>query len=163
MKRMTRLLISLFILALLGACATPRLIPLNTTNADELLKRLGKPTETMPNPAGGEYWDYVYGPAGFETWRFGIDSGRVVRSSEQLLTHARLYQVMAGKSTEKEVHALLGKPSEITRYANHSAWSWRVNLQPTLGHFAVQFDRNGIAQGTLIVTDFQADGDRGDP
>jgi hypothetical protein len=162
MNPITRLFLTLSIAGVIAGCAIPGAIPLNTINADELVKRMGKPAETLANPAGGEYWDYVYGPAGFETWRFGIDNARVVRSSEQLLTYQRLHKVQAGVSTEKDVRALLGKPSAIMRLRNESAWEWRVNLHPGLGHYVVRFDPNGIALGTAVLTDFISDWGPGD-
>lgn len=162
MKPFSRFILAWLPAMLLAGCAIPGSIATNTS-ADELVRKLGKPSETSANPAGGEHWDYVYGPAGFETWRFSVDAGRVVRGSEQLLTFARLHQVQVGVSTEKDVRALLGKPSGITALRNGPAWDWRVNLEPTLGHFVVSFDRNGIATSTMVLHDFHADGDRSDP
>jgi outer membrane protein assembly factor BamE (lipoprotein component of BamABCDE complex) len=162
MNLITRLFLTLSVVSVIAGCALPGSIPLNSTNADDLLKRMGKPTETTSNPAGGEYWDYVYGPAGFETWRFGIDGGRVVRSREQLITFERLHQVKTGTSTEKDVRVLLGKPSMVTRLQNQTAWEWRVNFQPGLGYFVVNFDANGIAQSTAVLNDFIGDWGPGD-
>ena len=153
----------LLILGALAGCALPSSIAPNTTSADELLKKLGKPTETRPNPQGGEFWEYVYGPAGTQTWLFGVDGGRMVRSAEQLLTYQRLYQVVPGVTTEAKVRELLGKPSQITHFATHTAWDWRVNLTPYMGYFVVLLDRNGVAIGINVLTDMTIDsGDKGD-
>lgn len=162
MNPIFRMTFVLLILGVLAGCALPGSIQPNTTNADELLKKLGKPAETRANPAGGEYWDYVYGPSGIETWRFGIDGGRVVRSKEQLLTYERLYKVTPGSTTQAQVLDLLGKPSGITNLAMGPSWDWRVDLRPTMGHFVVNFDRQGIASSVNVMMDMSIDsGDKG--
>ncbi len=151
--------VALLIMGALAGCAFPSIIATNTTNADELLRKLGKPTEVRANPAGGEFWDYAYGPEGTETWRFGIDGSRVVRSKEQLLTHERLTKVVPGTTTEAQVRELLGKPGQITHLSLGPVWEWRVNLKPTPGHYFVSFDHKGLAASKGVVTDFHADGD----
>jgi hypothetical protein len=156
MKPLTRLLPVLTLLAVLAGCAMPHAIPLNSS-ADDLMRKLGKPTETMANPKGGEYWDYAFGPEGLETWRFGVDSARVVRSAEQLLTYERLYKVEVGVSTEAQVRDLLGKPGRISENAFDTSWEWRVNLSPNLGHFVVSFDKNGKAKSTMVIIDSSMD------
>ena len=155
---------ALLMMSTLAGCALPGAIAINATNADELQRRLGKPTETLANPAGGEFWDYAYGPEGMETWRFGVDGGRVVRSKEQLLTFERLHMVNTGSATQAQVRGLLGKPSQILQFAMGPVWEWRVNMHPTPGHFFVQFDQQGVATGKGAMTDFHADGDdKGNP
>ncbi len=163
MQPLSRLLPLLsFVLALTG-CALPGSVALNTP-ADTLIKSLGKPTETRVNPAGGEFWDYTYGPACMETWRFGLDGSRVVRSKEQLLTYERLYKVVAGTTTEAQVRELLGKPAQIMNLRQGPVWEWRVNLQPTPGYFFVSFDGKGIATGKGTIMDVAMDGDdKGSP
>lgn len=161
MKSMLRITPAWIVLAVLAGCAFPASIATNIS-ADELAQKLGKPTETRPDPAGGEQWDYVYGPAGFETWRFGIDGGRVVRSKEQILTQQRLQQVVLGKTTQAQVRELLGKPSGITSYASGNTWDWRVDLVPTPGHFIVNFDSSGVATSVGVLMDMRIDNDRGD-
>jgi len=153
----------LLLMAALTSCALPGSISPNTTHADELVKKLGKPTETRAAPQGGEVWDYVYGPAGTETWRFAIDGGRVVRSKEQLLTHERLYKVVPGTTTQAQVLDLLGKPGGVSDLALGPSWEWRVNLNPEKGYFVVNFDRQGIATGIAVLMDMRIDsGDKGD-
>lgn len=163
MKRISVLNSLLLILGALTGCALPGAIAPNTTDADTLAKKLGNPTETRANPGGGEFWDYVYGPAGTETWRFAVDNRRIVRSVEQLLTHERLYKVVPGVSTEREVRELLGKPGQIRNLAMGPTWEWRANLQPTPGYFVVNFDHKGIATSTAVLVDMNIDSsDRGD-
>ncbi len=163
MNLLSRIAPPLLMLCALAGCAFPGSIVPNTTQADTVLKKLGKPTDTRANPQGGEIWDYAYGPAGTETWRFGIDGGRMVRSAEQLLTHERLYQVIAGTTTEAQVRELLGKPGKITSFALGPVWEWRVDLRPNLGHFIVSFDHKGVATGTGVLMDVTTDSnDRGD-
>jgi hypothetical protein len=163
MHPLSRLIPLLLILLGLAGCALPGSVAINTP-ADALMKTLGKPTETLANPAGGEFWDYAYGPAGMETWRFGLDGSRTVRSKEQLLTHERLYKVVTGTSTAAQVRELLGKPSQIMNLRMGPVWEWRVNLQPTPGYFFVSFDGKGIAASKGVIMDVALDGDdKGSP
>ena len=105
MNALLRTGLVILFLGILTSCATPSAIVPNTTTADELLKKLGSPTDKRANPAGGEFWEYATGPEGTQTWLFWIDSGRMVRSSTQLLTEERLRQIVPGKTTEAEVRA----------------------------------------------------------
>jgi hypothetical protein len=147
----------------LAACALPGSVAPNTTNADELVRKLGKPSDMRPNPQGGEYWDYVYGPEGYTTWRYAIDKGRVVRSAEQLLTLERLHKVTPGVTNEAGVIEMLGRPRLISRFSHETAWEWRVNLQPERGFFIVRFGPDGIVRGAGIMADVFIDGDKGSP
>lgn len=158
MTKVFRTAIAILFLGILGGCAMPSAIVPNQTSADELLQKLGQPTDKRPNPSGGEFWEYAYGPAGTETWLFGIDSGRVVRSSTQLLTEERLQQVVAGKTTEAEVLALLGKPRDTTRFREETAWEWRVMIGPLPGIYVVRFDSRGLATGYNVLPDLMIDG-----
>lgn len=157
MKLISRLILILLAVAL-ASCAMPGSIVPNTTTADDLVKKLGKPTDTRPNPQGGEYWDYAYGPEGYETWRFSIDGSRMVRSADQLLTHERLYKVVPGTTTESGVIDLLGRPRLVTRYRHETSWEWRVDLKPNKGIFVVSFGPDGVARNVGVIIDFFTDG-----
>lgn len=157
MNPISRFTTALLLLGVLAGCALPDRIVPNTTSADVLVSKLGKPSTTRANPSGGEIWDYVYGPSGFETWRFTIDGGRMVRSKEQLLTYERLYKVVPGTTTEAQVLDLLGKPSAIMKLSMGPSWEWRINMRPNLGHFIVNFDRNGIASSIGVMMDMTHD------
>jgi hypothetical protein len=157
MNLISRLTSMLLIIAALASCALPGAIVPNTTTADELLKKLGKPTDTRPHPQGGEFWEYAYGPEGTETWLFDVDRGRMVRSATQILTLERLHQVVPGVTTEAQVRDLLGKPRLITRFREETAWEWRVHLQPARGLYVVRFGRNGLATGINVLEDVTTD------
>ena len=163
MKRIFRFGIALALLiGVLAGCANPGAIALNTT-ADELVKKLGKPTDTRPHSQGGEFWDYVYGPEGVATWRYAIDNNRTVRSADQLLTHERLYRVVPGVTTEAGVLDLLGRPRLVTRFRNEAAWEWRADLSPNTGIFIVRFSHDGLAMGVGVIMDASIDGDSSPP
>lgn len=153
----SRLIISLILIGMLSACAMPAAVVPGNTTANELLQRLGKPTDTRINPQGGEYWEYAYGPEGTETWLFGIGQDRMVRSSTQLLTTERLQRVVPGVTTEAQVRELLGTPRKITRFREEIAWEWRVDMAPNLGQFVVRFNPNGVATGYNVLVDISAD------
>ena len=162
MKRIFCIALALLIVVLAG-CAAPGSIVPNTSTADEVIKKLGKPSDTRRNPQGGEFWDYVYGPEGVTTWRYAIDSNRMVRSADQLITHERLYKVVPGVTTEAGVIELLGRPRLVTRYSHETAWEWRVRLTTDMGIFVVRFSPDGLASGVGVYTDVHIDGDMGTP
>jgi len=162
MNAFLRITAVLLVIGLLGGCAMPAAIVPNSTTADELLKKLGQPTDKRANPQGGEFWEYAYGPEGTETWLFGVDKSRMVRSSTQLLTEERLNQVVPGKSTESDVRALLGKPRDITRYREETAWEWRARINLDYGIYVVRFGPDGLATGINVLRDMKIDGDRGE-
>ena len=157
MNLISRLASVLLIIGALASCALPGAIVPNTTTADELLKKLGKPTDTRPHPQGGELWEYAYGPEGTETWLFGVDRGRMVRSATQLLTQERLHRVVPGVTTEAQVRELLGKPRRVTRFREETAWEWRVHLQPAKGLYVVRFGHNGLVTGINVLEDVSTD------
>lgn len=159
MHTLKSLIAALLTLALLGGCAMPGSIVPGSTSADELVKRLGSPTDKRNNPQGGEFWEYAYGPEGTETWLFGVDKG-MVRSSTQLLTEERLRQIVPGKTTEAEVRELLGRPREIVRLRGETVWEWRVSIGPSLGTYVVRFGPDGRALGYNVLRDMLIDGDR---
>lgn len=148
--------IGLLLIGSLAACAFPSSIKPGTT-ANQLLEKLGKPTEVHPGPQGGESWDYVYGPEGLETWRFDLNPGRTVSSSTQLLTQERLQRVVAGTTTDAEVKTLLGKPREIVVLGGETVWEWRVALPPEYGTFVVRFNNKGVATGYNVLRDARMD------
>lgn len=150
---------ALLLITALAGCAFPAAIKPGAST-DELLQKLGKPTEIRRGPQGGESWDYAYGPEGVETWRFDIDQGRKVSQSTQLLTLERLQRVVAGVTTQEEVKTLLGQPREIVVLGGETVWEWRVALPPEYGVYVVRFAPNGIATGYNVLRDFKRDGDR---
>lgn len=153
---------AVMLVILAAGCASPGAITPNTTTADELSRQLGKPTEVRQSPQGGEYRDYAYGPAGFETWRFHVAQGRV-SSVTQLLTLDRLYRVVPGQTTMEQVRDLLGSPHprNISQHplSGETSWEWRVELQPTpvRGMYIVRFDSRGIAAGVHVLQDSTSD------
>jgi hypothetical protein len=56
MTAFLRTLFAILLLGLIAGCANPGAIAPNVTTADELLKRLGSPTDKRANPACGEFW-----------------------------------------------------------------------------------------------------------
>ena len=160
MKSMTSIvrLAALLLVITLGGCVLPGSIAVNTS-ADELLKKMGKPSEVRRTADGGEAWDYAYGPEGFATWRYTVDSKRVVRSVDQLLTEQRLYKVVLGESKEADVIEALGQPRRKMRLSNGVTWEWRVQLRPTPGVYIVTFDYQGVVRNVGIYMDESLSGD----
>lgn len=149
----------LLLLTTLAGCVLPGSIAPDTTTADELVKKLGKPDDVRPNPNGGENWDYTFGPEGFFSWRYTVDGKRVVRKVEQLLTEERLFQVMPGVSREADVVEALGPPRVKLRLPYEIAWEWRVQLRPTPGLYIVTFGYDGLVRSRGIIMDESRSGD----
>lgn len=159
MRPISHLVTLVLLIGTLAGCAMPGSIVPGQATADELLQKLGKPTDTRANPQGGEFWEYAYGPAGRETWLFGIDRSRKVTSATQLLTQERLYRVVAGETTEAQVRELLGAPREIVRFREETAWEWNADLSPNKGVFVVRFGPDGRATGVNVLYDYSSDSD----
>ncbi|MBY0271355.1 MAG: hypothetical protein K2X06_15930 [Burkholderiales bacterium] len=160
MQVISRLIATGLVIGTLAGCALPSSIKPGTTSADQLQQQLGKPTEIHPDPQGGESWDYVYGPEGVQTWRFGIDRARMVGSATQLLTQERLFSVRPGQTTTAQVRALLGKPRDIVVLRGETVWEWRVALAPEYGVFIVRFGPDGIATGINVLRDLTSSDDK---
>jgi len=142
---------------ILAGCAMPERIIPNRTSADELLQKLGQPTAKRQS-AGGEVWDYVYGPEGIQTWRYNVNAQRVVTSATPLLTEERLRRLVPGESTEADVLEMLGKPRDTGRVGGEMTWEWRVDLQPRLRVYVVRFADNGRVSGINVLPDLLIDG-----
>ena len=161
-RRISGLLPVLIVAVVATGCAGPGTIVPGTTTADELAGRMGRPTEIRPAPGGGEYRDYAYGPAGFETWRFHVAQGRV-SSVTQLLTLERLYRIVPGQTTMDQTRDLLGSPHprNISQHplSGETTWEYRVELQPTpvRGMYIVRFDSRGIAAGIHVLQESSSD------
>lgn len=158
MKLPKALFAALAMSALAGGCAFPERIQPGSTTAAELVTRLGQPTEKRQGAAGSESWDYVYGPEGVQSWRFGIDGKGMVVSATRLLTEERLGRIVPGISSEADVLDLLGKPRDIIRYRAETAWEWRVKINPQYGIYVVRFGSDGKATGYNILQDMLFDG-----
>lgn len=143
---------------LVAGCAMPERIVPNQTSADELMRQLGEPSTKRPNPAGGEVWDYVYGPQGVQTWRFTVDPGRKVSSATPLLTEERLRRLTPGQSTEQDVLEALGQPRDTGRVGGEMTWEWRVDLPPRVGVYVVRSGNDGRVSGYNILPDVLIDG-----
>ena len=159
MVKLFRAIGMLLVVVWLAGCANPASIKPHATSADELLKSLGQPTDKRRGPDGGEFWEYAYGPEGTETWLYEIDLARMVRSATQLLTEERLRRVVPGVTTDVQVRELLGKPRDITRFGDETAWEWRVKLTPNLGLFIARFGPDGRAVGVDVLVDVSPDSD----
>lgn len=151
MSRITALVLA----AVLTACVSPGSIAPNTS-ADELLQKLGKPSEVRRTANGGEAWDYVHGPAGYTTWRYTIDNKRLVRNVDQLLTDERFHKITIGLSREADVIEQLGQPRMKQRVGNGIAWEWRVILTHTPGIYFVTFGPDGVVSNQGTITDIVA-------
>ena len=160
-----RTMLALLLLQLLVACGgIQSLVPQQSTLSD-VRDRMGRPTDIRFDAAGNELWEYATGPAGEVTWLVRATRDGRVLDVTQLLTPAQFSRIQRGVSTKAQVRDLLGRPSEQEYFGAEAVWSWRMRISPQRGHYAVRFDREGVAIETLTLMDASGDqrdgGDRG--
>lgn len=157
------MLLVLFLVGILAACAGPRGIVPGQSTLSEVRASVGSPTDIRFDPSGDELWEYAYGPLGTETYLVHVSRDGHVKSVTQLLTEAQFARIAPGQMSKADVRRLLGRPSDQVFLHNGTSWTWRVDLKPQTGHFVVRFDANDIVLDKIILIDISRDdGDRGD-
>jgi len=144
--------------ALLAGCASydgRGLIPAKSTAA-EVEQLMGPPAEKIGEPAGDTVWFYPRGPAGRQTYAVRIAPDGVMRSIEQRLTVENLNKLLAGETTARDVRALFGPPSYITRLdrQQRDVWEYRMKNQIDIDYnLFVQYSYDGILREALFLRD----------
>ena len=148
--------------ALLAGCANFSAISTGTP-AEQVRAQAGAPGTVWKNTDGSETWEYPLGPLGIHTYMITINPDRTVGSVSQVLSDEFLFKVQPGMSRE-QVRRLLGRPTEIERYArlNEEVWSWRYrekNVWYML--FNAHFDAESGKLRRISRTDDPLAGSRG--
>ena len=108
--------------------------------APEVQALMGPPFETWPNASGGTTWEYPRGPYGRETYLVHLGPDGKLHSIEQALNEQNFARLHIGKTTQDEVHHLIGRPDSEAFYARRNEHDW-------LYHY-----RNGTILMKLYVT-----------
>ena len=135
---------------LLQGCATlfgPPPLPGETV--EQVVDKLGVPSEVYPEPDAGQVYSYPQGPMGQYTWmaRFGPD--RRLLSYDQVLTGERFAMIKIDRATKTDVLRTLGRPAERSRVALHDyeVWSYRYKENGVWNSMMhVHFDQDGVVR-----------------
>jgi len=133
----------------LSGCAslfTPPVAPGDTE--DQVVARLGQPTAVYPDGnthlleyAGGAFGQYSY------MARIGPD-GRLI-SYQQVWTIENFRAIKIDQATKNDVLRLVGRPTEVTRYARIPYEAWNYGFKESgvwNSQMTVYFDDNGIVR-----------------
>ena len=103
-----------------------------------------------------ETWFYPRNPAGRHTYAARIAPGGALIALEQRLTEENMRRIVADRSTAKEVRALFGPPSLVTRLDRQEREVWEYRMFNTVQipyNLYVQFSGDGIAREVLFLRD----------
>jgi hypothetical protein len=131
------------VMGLLAACATPLLVPGQSTGA-EAIRIHGPPTGRYAMDSGTERLEFATGPYGRTTWMVDVDAqGRVLRAV-QVLNEASFLEVQEaiarGPLAPEALLRRLGRPSERFGARTGQIWNWRYPthdclwFQATIAH-----------------------------
>jgi hypothetical protein len=143
---------------LLSACASydgRDLIPGKSTAA-EVEQLMGPPAEKIGEPSGDLVWFYPRGPMGRQTYAVRVAPDGVMRGIEQRLTVENLQKLVAGQTTAKDVRALFGPPSYVTRLERQQRDVWEYPMKNQIDFdysLFVQYSYDGIVREALFLRD----------
>lgn len=143
---------------LLSACASydgRGLIPGRSTAA-EVEQLMGPPAEKIGEPSGDLVWFYPRGPMGRQTYAVRVAPDGVMRGIEQRLTVENLQKLVAGETTAKDVRALFGPPSYVTRLERQQRDVWEYPMKNQIDFdysLLVQYSYDGIVREALFLRD----------
>ncbi len=165
-KNTTTIAAGLAFAAVLSACSTFSKAPAAGTPLADVTAKLGKPTATYPDPAGGQVLEYRGQPMGqFQHMaRIGAD-GRLV-SYTQVLTNENFARIGSrtgpiARWTRDDVLREFGRPAEMTRARPTGAhpddaevWSYRYKDDGVWNSLMnVYFSANGVVLHTAKSAD----------
>jgi hypothetical protein len=153
MRIATILAVMMFAAALTG-CVSPRSFAPGSS-VEDVLARVGHPTDIRFDRNGDELWEYATGPMGTETYLVRSGSDRKVKEVVQLLTDDQLMKVVPGTMTKADVVSLLGRPSHLSFTYAGTVWSWRFKrdgVQP--GYLTVRFNPDNTVMERIAIIDF---------
>jgi hypothetical protein len=89
-----------------------------------------------------------------------IDRNGLVSSAAQVLTEDNIERIVPGKTTDKDVRSLLGRPGDINALGDGEVWEWRFKPEGFAPEtLYVFFGRDGVVTKVTQVRDLVG-GDR---
>lgn len=119
---------------------------------DEVMRRVGAPTQRYALPDGSSRLEYARGPYGLETWMIDLDAAGRVKQVRQVLTEAEFATVLPGQ-TRDEVLRHIGRPGTVQgAWQDRTLWYWRYdNVLCRL--FSVTLESDGRVRDAGYATD----------
>jgi len=115
---------------------------------------MGRPTEKLAAPGGGETWFFPRAPEGRDTFAARIGTDGRLASIEQTLTKENFAKVAEGKTTREQLHALLGPPWKTWRTRlDLEEWDYRVKVDMRWYDYLVDFGPDGIVRTAYLLHD----------
>lgn len=144
---------------LLAGCVNfggTHLVPGSSTAA-QVEATMGAPAEKLAEANGDSVWFYPGGRLLRETYAVRMGANGVVRSVEQRLTEENIKKIEPGKTTIKEVRALMGPPYHEVYYPWKKMHSWTYPMVPgsILDWMVlwVEHDDEGIVRSAIYAID----------
>ena len=145
-----RSLLSIALVLLLSACASPQSLKPGTS-VDEARSTLGRPTAETRLPDGGSRLQYSGQPFNQSVVNVDFDGQGRLRQVTEMMTDQAFSHVRAGKDTQADVLRDFGRPADVFHYrlSNETAFMYRYY---TYGAFKaamfIYFDPAGVVKRT---------------
>lgn len=137
--------------AALSACGTPgsKLVP-GQSKTPDVTAAMGKPAETTTNAAGETVWFY---PTDMPvTYAVRMSPDGTVIAVEQRLAKPYWSQIVAGRSTGKQVHELLGPPARVLKPRPAvEEWDYAVMADGRLTDLLLEVGSDGVVQKMSLI------------
>ena len=158
----------LFVLAVMAGCASigafdgSSLVPGRSTAAD-VVATMGQPVEKVGVGGDTLYWYPRQSEVSRASYAVRVGPDNIVKSVEQRLTDENLKKIVAGKTTQQDMRALMGPPFFVVRYPGNDGDSWEYKMNP--GNIqdwmvlSVRFDAAGVVRNVTYVADTARDHD----
>jgi hypothetical protein len=119
------------------------------TSRDEVVSRLGQPSNVYRLPDGGERLQYSLQPLGRKAWMVDLDSGGRVVSARQVLSEESFERIVIGQWTREDVLREFGPPALVDRVVSWNGpvmtYRWRDPDNNRMS-YSVYLDANNIVQ-----------------
>jgi hypothetical protein len=153
---MARVALAVAMLALSGCAGlgAGKLVP-GQSSASDVQKAMGAPAEKSTNAAGEAVWFYPSAPNGHTTYAVRMRPDGGVVAVEQRLTRQYWSQIVADRTTTKEVRELLGPPAGISHWAMRGVdeWDYKVEENNRKYDLLLEVSPDGAVRKSTLLHD----------
>ncbi len=144
----------------LSGCAVAEWQKIGTPRA-EVLKDMGRPTLTVPLPAGGERLLYSRQPAGQQVYHFDFDAQQRLARVQQVLTMQQFFALRNDVDTRASVLQQFGPPALVEGVASFKGdiWTYRLLDNGASRQAHVHIDPAGVVRRVMFTDEVFNDSD----